>query len=532
MGLLHPVKVVGGGGVVYIGWLHLQELKMILINRERLNFPVVFSLVLTLLVGSSACRNEEPSLKEGLLKLQPCADLGDDFTGLASWDGLCARLEVPENPEEPQGRKISLLVSVIPATGKNPAPDPLYILAGGPGQAATEAGPGLLNAFAPILARRDIVLVDQRGTGESAPLNCEAGDDTLTSLFDTSRRTDELEKCLADYKQDPRFYTTPIAMDDLDLVREALGHERINLWGGSYGTRAALVYARRHPDRVRTMILDGCAPPGMKLPLYMARDSERALDLTLTACEDNAECAGAFPGLRDRLTALEARLDQAPQEVRLVHPRTGKVENLLIHKENLGGLITSSLYLPEIASLLPLGILRAADGDFQVLATMMATLSSDSGISIGMHLSVICAEDLPWVSPEEEQAQVRDYPLAATLLDRYRKSCGIWPRGKIEPSYLEPVTSDIPTLILSGELDPVTPPSWGELVHGSLARSRHLIAPRTGHGASSRGCMPRLLAEFLDAGSGDGLDPECLEDIIRLPFFLSNGGPVREVGHD
>ncbi len=238
-----------------------------------------------------------------------------------------------------QGRKVPLKVVVVPALASSPEPDPVVMLAGGPGQGAAK----LAGYMVPVLERlhrnRDLVFVDQRGTGDSRPLECEPvpHDAPLAQQFDDTYREEEFRKCLAGYDADVRLYTTPIAMDDLDEVREALGYEKLNLYGVSYGTRAALVYLRQHPEHVRTVMLEGVAPMSLLLPLNVARDSQRALDLLFTHCEQDAACAKRYPELRGRFESLLAQLQKEPVRTRVEHPLTGVPEDLTISHDHLRG---------------------------------------------------------------------------------------------------------------------------------------------------------------------------------------------------
>jgi pimeloyl-ACP methyl ester carboxylesterase len=267
----------------------------------------------------------------------------------------------------------------LPSLAGEPAPDPLFFLAGGPGQAAAQMAAQVREIFRPVLRHRDIILVDQRGTGKSNPLDCRSESNTLQELTEPDMDSlGRLKKCLDGYDADVRFYTTPIAMDDLDDVRAYLGYDRINLYGGSYGTRAALVYLRRHGDRVRSMVLDGVAPTDMRIPMFAARDAQRALDKLLTDCEADAACRSTHPGLAPRVretVTLEARV--------------------------VAGVLFAALYSPLTSSLLPALIARAEQDDFQNLLALAYAGESEDSISVGMQLSVLCSEDAPRLTEED-----------------------------------------------------------------------------------------------------------------------------------
>ncbi len=442
-------------------------------------------------------------------------------------DAYCGTLTVFENRMAREGRTIDLRIVVLPALSADALPDPLFFLAGGPGQGAAELAPFIRELFRRVQTHRDIVLVDQRGTGRSNPLDCRTDDDSLQSLNEPDEvALRRLKVCLEGYDADPGMYTTPIAMDDLDEVRAFLGYDRINLFGGSYGTRAALVYLRQHEPRVRSVILDGVAPTSMRLPLYAARDAERALDYLIAACAADGPCAGQYPTLDARTRALFERLERSPVPVRLVHPRTGIAEDVLVEARFVASVLHGALYSPLMSSMVPELISRAESGDFQgMLALAMMNEGGVENMALGMQLSVLCAEDLSQIGPGDVERASAGTVFGSHLFAGRDEACRFWPRGELPDGFHEPIESAVPTLILSGEVDPVTPPSWGDLVALSLSRSRHVIAPATGHGVVNTGCGQALVRAFIDAGTTDGLDTSCVDALRRPAFFLSPAGP-------
>lgn len=455
-------------------------------------------------------------------RLAPCAV--DD----GPVDAYCGTLRVFEDRAAGSGRTIDLSIVVLPALGARPEPDPVFFLAGGPGQAAARMAEAAGGLFARVQASRDIVLVDQRGTGRSNGLECESDDDSLAALVEPDAAVlARLRTCLDGYDADPRLYTTSVAMDDLDDVRAFLGYERVNLYGGSYGTRAALVYLRQHPSRVRSVILDGVAPPDMRLPLFFARDGQRALDLLLADCAADEGCAARYPDLAARVRGLVERLERAPVEARLVHPRTGVAETIRVDARLIANLVFGALYSPLASSIVPELLARAEAGDYQgLLALGMLSEPGDGRISVGMQLSVVCAEDAPRVQPGDLESAAAGTVFAGRLLTAQLEACAFWPRGEVPAGYYAPVVSDAPTLLLSGALDPVTPPSWGDQVAAHLSRSRHIVMPNTGHGVIATGCGQRLVEAFIEQGAVEGLDDGCVGRQTRPPFVLSPAGPT------
>lgn len=477
--------------------------------------PLTLTL-LALALTAGCARSGRPTVTD---RLHPCVtDEGPN-------DALCGTLRVYENRQTRSGRQISLNIVVLPAIG-SPAPDPLFFLAGGPGQGAAQLAPQLRQVFRPIQKTRDIVLIDQRGTGKSNGLECKSNEESLKGLMETEQAAaDRLRKCLAGYDADVRLYTTPIAMDDLDQVRDWLGYDRINLYGGSYGTRAALVYLRQHGDHVRSMVLDGVAPTDMRLPLFVARDAQRSLDSWLLRCDADKHCHALYPDLGVRVRALLARLEASPARVRMVHPRTGVTEETQVDARVVASLLFGALYSPVTASMLPALIDRAEHDDFEALLALGMADDSSSGVSVGMQLSVLCSEDAPLVTQHDLDRETAGNLFGGRLFADQVTACGFWPRGAIDASYYQPVKSDVPTLVLSGEVDPITPPVWGQEVTSELRNARHFTASASGHGVFGTPCGVRLIDEFLDKGKADAIDGTCLKNVKAPPFFLTPAGP-------
>ncbi len=477
--------------------------------------PLAF---VTLLAVAGCTQSQAPSAID---LLQPCR------TGEGPTDALCGTFRVFENRETRDGRTIDLKIVVLPGLGTDAQLDPLFFLAGGPGQGAAKMAQPLSEVFRRVQTQRDIVLVDQRGTGNSNPLNCESDQNSLAALDERDEvAMERLRNCLKGLNADPRLYTTTIAMDDLEDVRRYLGYDRINLYGGSYGTRAALVYLKQHGEHVRSVVLDGVAPPDMRLPVFFARDAQRALDKLLIDCSSNEACRAKYPDLAGRTRTLLARLEKNPPRVRLTHPRTGVAEDVSVTAAFVANVLAGALYSPVISALLPELLSRAEANDFQgLLALGLVTENAAENMSAGMQLSVICAEDYPRITADEATRESRGSVFADHLLTSRMKACEFWPRGKVDDSFYQPVAANTPVLILSGDLDPVTPPIWGESVLKHLSAARHIVVPGTGHGTIGTGCGLRLISEFVERGSPEGLDTGCLEGLRRPPFFLSPAGP-------
>lgn len=445
-------------------------------------------------------------------------------SGLAA---KCGTFEVFENRRD--GRKLSLSVSVLPALSSRPLPDPLVLLAGGPGQAASDIAPTFAVALNKLRRDRDIVVLDQRGTGGSHPLICDF-DEPGSSLADRLRTDPDEAKIAAcvdalGADADLRFYGTEIAIDDLDDVRKALGYRRINLWGGSYGTRVALAYLRKYPEAVRSAVLDGVAPMSLVLPMYAPQDMDRALSLLFAQCRDDEACAKKWPGLEEEFKAL---LESLPQTTTLPDPLTGDISEVTITREAFVRVIGGLLYQAEATSLIPLTIARAAQKDFRPFVGQAEYLrtSSKGLVANGLYYSVVCTEDRPLFDEASLAEAAKGTFLGAGHADELLRVCNHLPRGEVSAGFRNPVSSDVPVLLLSGELDPVTPPRWAEDASQTLSRSMHVTFSGTGHGTLGSGCARDLVETFVAAGTVDGLESKCAQEGLRPPFFLTSAGPA------
>lgn len=429
----------------------------------------------------------------------------------------CGTVIVPENREKPGGRTISIHVALLPANTASPRPDPFVILAGGPGQAASELAPfaARLNE---IRRTRDVVLVDQRGTGRSSPLLCEAYSEA--GLRASMLETDPLPRaksCAAELAKagvDASSYTTAAFVDDLDAVRDALGASHWNLWGGSYGTRVALEYLRRHPDRVRTVTLDGVAPPTMKISLDVWTTRERALDALFERCKSTPSCAAAMPDPGAALDAIARDLGARGREVAFTDPATGATRRVPASIDMVIGLLQPLLYAPETVAMIPAMLARAREGDYTPLVASASAFTGDlfDQMNVPLHYSVTCAEDASRVGAEDRERAL-DGRRSARLARMALAICDVWPKGSAPPDAFTPVTSDVPALLFSGGIDPVTPPANGEEVARTLGRHRHVVAPGYGHIVSPHACGPRLLASFVDEAGFAKLPADCLRQL-------------------
>lgn len=455
--------------------------------------------------------------------------------GLLHVEADCATLKVPENYEAEggqQGRQLELPLAIRRATSREKVADPIVLLAGGPGQAATEAFLQLLPALRRLNDTRDLVMLDQRGTGKASLLVCEAFADEEESdavALDPTRMVALAQRCVAEInaKADPSRYTTVDAARDLEALRVALGADRLNLYGVSYGTRLAQVYATMYPTRVRTVILDGVVPLDLAFGPRIGTDAQAAIDRILGRCAENPACSGRFPDLANRLRAALASLETAPQTITVSHPSTGQREPVTVTREAAAQVLRLMTYAPETAALVPLIVDSIARGELESLAGQWLVVGEGilSSMNQALSLSVLCAEDVPFFDPAALAASTSSF-LRDDVPKALAATCPSWPSRAIDAATRAPFAVDVPTLLLSGELDPVTPPEYGDRVAATTPNGRHLVAPGMGHNVLPRGCMPKLVEGFIDTADSRSIDAKCLEDLTAPEPFLSPAGPA------
>jgi len=464
------------------------------------------------------------------LELEDCRiSAGPGFPGIKA---RCADFERPLDPAHPAGETITVFVAVVAALSLEPKPDPFVPIAGGPGQASSEFYSGYANAFESIRRERDIVLVDQRGTGASTRLDCELDEEVVEGRVSVEESVEGARRCLESLPADPRFFTTSVAVEDLEAVRRALAYPQFNVYGISYGTRVAQHYLRRFPESTRTVILDGVVPPQVALGPKIAIDAQRALDAIFARCEESPPCNERFPEVGRSFARLTSALDEQPVLVELPDPLTGTLQALSFGHNELAGALRLLSYHPNTVALIPLLVYEAAAGNHAPLASqyLMVSESLSEALAIGMHNAVVCTEDAPFFDREavDREALEATY-IGPVQLDALEAMCSVWPAGVMDEELRAPVATDRPVLLLSGEADPITPPRFAELAAVEMSNKALLVGTDQGHGQAARTCIPEIMAEFIDAGSVDAIDDkdrECLATRqFAMPFFLDYTGP-------
>lgn len=431
----------------------------------------------------------------------------------------CVAIPVPLDYAKPDANSLKIHVTVAPAFREGAKSDPLFVLAGGPGQAGSEVIQLLPAALKRVRATRDIVFIDQRGTGLSGKLDCE--DKPEHETMSDSELEAEVKRCIGASRAPFAAYTTANAARDIEEVRRALGYGKVNVWGGSYGTRLGQAYARAYPASVRAMILDGVAAPDQVIPAG-GRDGQAALDKLFAQCARDAGCNKAYPNLRAEFDSLAARAE-AGLKLSIADPRTAQPVTFTMTGQRFSGTVHSILYSPADARRLPFLIHSAYQGRWEPFIArhnVGGDFAGEGGTAYLLHLAVVCAEDVPRMTPAlmKEDAAL----LTRALAERMPSMCKTMNVPAVP--YAAPAPIEAPVLLLSGALDPVTPPRRAESAARHMTHARHLVVANAGHGVSQLGCAPRLLREFLDA-PGATLDAKCLAEIPAPTFQLGSAGP-------
>jgi pimeloyl-ACP methyl ester carboxylesterase len=427
---------------------------------------------------------------------------------VAGRSARCGTLEVPEDRAKPEARSLAIRVVVLPASdAAQRLADPLLVLEGGPGASVLSMAPMHAMAFAALQARRDLVFVEQRGTGESAGLHCGLGANAL--------EPEAAAKCrerLAP-NADLRFYGTSHAVADLIDAIHALGYERVNVFAVSYGTRTALELVRRRPERVRSVAMLGTYPPGRNAVLDAPRILDRSLTLLVSACETDERCRGAYAGLGSSITRLSELLDSND---------SNDSNGLPASRLQIGSTLRLMLFYPLTTALVPRVVTAAAGGDLAPLRTASGTTASAfGGIADGAFLSILCSEDVARLDPVQVEEAGRGTLLRGTWGAALIDVCRQWTRAEVPADFHAPLGAAVPILSLTGELDPSMPPSWGAELAAALPHARHLTIPQGQHGLigmSGVGCVLGLISTFVEQGSAQSLDAACLEQVRRPPF--------------
>ncbi len=489
---------------------------MFLLRSFHAPFIAMFGVIAFLPLSAASVQ----AVKSPRLELKPChvSDVKEELR--------CGSYTVPENRSIQGGRTLTLRVVVIPAHSKSPDAEPVFYFEGGPGEAATESAPYLLDAS--VREKHDVVLIDQRGTGEGNRLDCPrpGGSKDIQAYLQPLYVIRGCAAALAKHA-DLTQYTTPTAMQDIDEIRQALGYDRILVYGGSYGSQAAMIYTRMFGKHVRAGIIAAIVPLASRIPLYFARDSQHALDGLLAECAAQAACKAAYPDPKSDLEAARLMLRQHPARTTIKNPITGSPAEILVTERAFIDSIHAKQYSLEETREIPFVLRRAREGDFTQLMENFVRLryQQAEAIRFGMFMAVTCSEDIARISPREARQEAQGSYFGPGMVLDLMASCDEWPRAQLPQDYFMPFKSSVPMLMFSGDLDPSTPPVWGEEAQRSFPDSVHVVL----HEAHSGGgeCADSIERQFLGKLSLKGLDTRCMKSAQNLPFKLPDAAHGR-----
>ncbi|MFT5023482.1 MAG: pimeloyl-ACP methyl ester carboxylesterase [Colwellia sp.] len=436
----------------------------------------------------------------------------------------CGTLQVPENYSLPKGEKITINFAVLPAIDSSQNKKPLMFLAGGPGQASVELAAHIFSTFGEIKKSHDIILVDQRGTGKSHPLSCDENDViNAYEIIPEDFSPQEIKDCIAQFKGDLSQYNSENAIRDFDAVRVALGHEKINIYGGSYGTRAALVYMRLFPDALNSVVLDSVGPIEVPIGTF-GQSSARSFNLLLENCQQDESCNSAYPSLKDDFTAVIAQLEQAPVNLKIAHPRLGTKTDFVLSRSKFISNLRMQLYSMQTRTLVPLVIHQAFLGNYQPMIGLIAMSEGGMGMYVGLTLNIVCNEDFPKITTEMFAGDANNTFGGNDSHSAWLQACPLWPKYSVSDDFYQSVTANIPTLILSGNLDPVTPPSNGDESAKTLPNNHHIVSKNSAHIVASTPCGIEIVNEFLTTLDPNDLDESCLAELKSETFMTHLNG--------
>lgn len=431
-------------------------------------------------------------------------------------------LDVWENRAEKKGRKINIHVTVIPAVHRDSGFAPIFFVEGGPGVAASASIPYFIQQTNPYRQHHDIVLVDVRGTGKSNALHCNSLQykRSLQEQLDEMYPAKGVKECvdslsrLADLTQ----YTTSNMADDIDDVRQWLGFEKIKLMGISYGTKLSQEYMRRHGAATEAVVLISPVIMNSRIPLHHAQFAQQALDQVWALCESDSSCAEKFPNVAQEFLSLMNK-----NKFEAIHmSRTGKTDTVKISWDAFQTKIRSLLYAPASQRKIPFIVHEAFKNNWQPFLELFAAVPQfDDELAEGLYLCVTCSEDIPFIQQDQIPAAIEHTFMKSYRIDQQQQACRYWSKANVPLSFLKPVESDIPTMIVSGGIDPVTPNEWARKVAAHLPNATLVNIPLMAHtfdGLQNEACIDQLIIDFFRRKTSSAASIDCLQQ-LRAPAF-------------
>ena len=435
----------------------------------------------------------------------------------------CGVYNVFENRRTRKGRMLPLKIVLIPARHRHPDQGPVFYMAGGPGETATEVAAFVIESG--DADDHDVVLVDERGTGDGHRLDCRSpgSDDKLEGYLNGPFDPAAARACRDELKQryDLSQYTTPNFADDIDEVRGAMGYDRINITAGSFGTYAAQIYMRRHGEHVRSAYLTSLVTLSNRVPLYHARGAQRGLDQLFKDCDDDTACHAAYPRLREDFAAVLNKVRERPVATSVRHPVSGAPTEIHLTERAFADAVRVIMYRSNRAREIPFLVEQALAGDFSPFAEAAVRASRDiySGARIGLHYAITCNEFVDRIRPEDVEPATRGSFLGSWRVRDQMAACKDWPKTDLPADYFEPFRSEVPTVLISGATDPASPPNWGDEVKSFMPNAIHLVVPGDGH-TPENGCTRSIRHQLFRTGTIQGLDTSCMSQGQPVPFKL------------
>ncbi len=478
---------------------------------------LVFGL---LFIAALNTQNATPATHENSprVTLKPCRVEG------VKEEVRCGVYNVFENRKTRKGRMLPLKIVVLSAKHPHPSDGPVFYMAGGPGETATELA-DLIVEFGDA-EDHDVVLVDERGTGDGHRLDCPApnSDDNLEAYLNGPFDPVAARACRDELQQkyDLTQYSTPNFVADIDEVRAAMGYDKINLSAGSFGTYAALIYMRSHPDHVRTAYLSSLVPLSNRVPLFHAEAAQVALDELFKECDEDAACHQAYPRLRADFAALRKKLHEAPVLTSVRHPITGAPTEIHLSERAFGDGLRVMMYRSPSAHEIPFLIEQAMAGDFSPFAeaALRANRNIYTGAREGLHYAITCNEFVSRIRPEEVEPATQGSFLGSWRVRDQMAACQGWPKTELPSDYFKPFQLDVPALLVSGEADATgSNGRWGKEVASFMPNAIHVIVPGGAH-TPENDCTRSIRHALFRSGTTKNLDTSCIAKLQRPTFKL------------
>lgn len=482
--------------------------------RRLAALSLTFMSVATLLF---ALADQTPADKRAAVTLTPCQVEG------VKQEVRCGKYDVYENRRTQAGRKLPLKIVIIPARQAHPDQGPVFYMAGGPGEAATELAD--LVASWGDSDEHDVVMVDERGTGEGHRLDCKSSrsDDDLEGYFNGPFDPAVARACREELQKthDLSQYTTPNFVDDLDEVRAALGYDKININAGSFGTNAAQIYMHRHPEHARAAYLTSLVTMSDRVPLYHARGAQAGLDQLFKDCEQDTACHSAYPRLREDFATVLLRVRTKPATAVVKHPVTGAATEIHLTERGFADAVRVMMYRDNTAREVPFLVEQSLAGNFSPFAEvgLRANRGVYGGGRLGLYYCITCSEFVSRIRPEEIESATKSSFLGAWRVVDQVAACKEWAKTELPPDYFEPFRLDTPAVLVSGAADPASQPDWGEEVRSIMPNAIHLIVPGAAH-TPENGCTRNVRHELFRTGTTRGIDAGCVDKVKPTPFKL------------